>query len=212
MRFSAEILLQRLRWPPSPRRYVVAFSGGCDSSALLHAMSELRERLGVPLVAIHVDHGLSPASAAWAAHCEAFCRERDIAIEVRRLALRPTPGESVEAEAREKRYLALRAAMQAGDAVVTAHQRDDQAETFLLALMRGSGSRGLAGMPAVRRFGGGLLLRPLLDCERRDLEEYARAQGLRWIDDDSNLNARFDGDPAVTVAVIASFAMAIWRR
>lgn len=192
MSFSPQLLLQRLQRLPAPRRYLVAFSGGCDSTALLDAMARLRDRIGIPLSAIHVDHGLNPASAAWAARCEAFCRDREVPLEVRRLDLRPAAGSSVEAVAREQRYLALQAAMNTGDAVVTAHQRDDQAETFLLLLMRGAGPRGLAGMPEARPFGRGLLLRPLLDFGRCDLEAYVRASGLQWIEDDSNRDARFD--------------------
>ena len=191
-RFSPEILLARLRLLPKPRRYLVAFSGGCDSVVLLHAMAGMRQALGVPLLAIHVDHGLNPASAVWADRCEAFCRERHVALSVHRLALRPMRGDSVEAAARAGRYRVLREAMQGGDAIVTAHQRDDQAETLLLFLLRGSGPRGLSSMPGARRFGPGLLLRPLLDFDRRELEAYARLAGLSWIEDESNQDERFD--------------------
>lgn len=190
--FSPKILLARLRRLPKPSRYLVAFSGGCDSVVLLDAMAGMRQALGVPLVAIHVDHGLSPASAVWAARCEAFCRERHLDVSVHRLALRPGRGDSVEAAARKERYRVLREAMQGGDAIVTAHQRDDQAETLLLLLLRGSGPRGLASMPEARRFGPGLLLRPLLDFDRRELEAYARLAGLGWIEDESNRDDRFD--------------------
>lgn len=192
MNFSPERLLQRLQRLPSPRRYVVAFSGGCDSAALLDAMSRLGDRLATAVCAIHVDHGLNPAAGEWSARCEAFCRQRGVDLQVHRLELRPARGASVEAVARDRRYRALEAAMERGDAVVTAHHRDDQAETFLLSLMRGAGPRGLAGMPAARRFGPGLLLRPLLDFSRSDLEAYARARAVTWIDDDSNRDTRFD--------------------
>ena len=192
MRFSADALLEVLRRHECPRRYLVALSGGLDSTVLLHALHALRDQLGAPLAAIHVDHGLAPQSASWAERCRSFCESRNIPLSFSNLHLAPPPGASIERFAREKRYLAIERAMRDGDAVLTAHHRDDQAETFLLLLLRGSGPAGLAAMPPVRSFGKGVLMRPLLDFARADLEVYAHAAGLKWSEDRSNLDTRFD--------------------
>ena len=192
MGFSPEELMQCLGRLPQARRYVVAFSGGLDSGVLVHALRDPRIRLGLPLLAVHVDHGLSPDSADWAAHCASFCAARNIALERVRLELRCDDGESVEACAREARYAALAERMLPGDVVLTAHHRDDQAETFLLQALRGGGVEGLASMPAARRLGDGWLLRPLLDFDRADLESFARREGLSWVDDHTNEEIRFD--------------------
>jgi len=105
---------------------------------------------------------------------------------------RPARGQSAEAAARTARYAALAADMADGDLLLTAHHQADQAETLLLALLRGAGLAGAAGMPARRRFGPGWLLRPLLDWPASRLAQYAHAQALRWVEDPSNASARFD--------------------
>lgn len=192
MGFTPEELMQRLKRLPQARRYIVAFSGGLDSGVLVHALRDPRARLGLPLLAVHVDHGLSPAAGDWAAHCLSFCSARDIALDMVRLELRCDPGESLEACARNARYAALAERMSPGDAVLTAHHRDDQAETFLLHALRGSGVDGLASMPPARPLGDGWLLRPLLDFDRADLEGFARREGLSWVEDHTNEEVRFD--------------------
>jgi tRNA(Ile)-lysidine synthase len=192
MGFSPEELMRRLQRLPRARRYVVAFSGGLDSGVLVHALRDPRVRLGLPLLAVHVDHGLSPDSGDWAAHCTSFCAVRDIELKRVRLELRCDQGESLEACARKARYAALVERMSPGDAVLTAHHRDDQAETFLLQALRGSGVAGLASMPPARRLGNGWLLRPLLDFDRADLERFAWREGLSWVEDHTNEEVRFD--------------------
>ena len=175
----------------APRTWV-AYSGGLDSTVLVHAAAAVRERLPGRLWAIHVDHGLHPSSAHWAAHCAAVCESLAIPFLIRRLEMQPPPGESLEALAREARYGALAALLAPGDLLLTAHNQDDQAETLLLALIRGSGVLGLAAMPAVANLGAGHLIRPLLKARRQDLEHYARTLGLSWMDDPSNGELSFD--------------------
>ncbi len=176
---------------PGVRRYRVACSGGLDSTVLLHLCVDARERLGAAVTAVHVDHGLHPASAEWARHCEDACARLDVPLLVLRVDARAAKGESPEAAARAARYAALAPLIDDGDCLLTAHHQDDQAETVLLQLLRGAGPHGLAAMPAVERFGRGRHARPLLGCAREDLHAYAGRAGLRWIDDPSNADTGF---------------------
>ncbi|MGD8378563.1 MAG: tRNA lysidine(34) synthetase TilS [Gammaproteobacteria bacterium] len=190
--FSPQALLERLPSGERPPRIVVAFSGGLDSVTLLHALVALRDHLPGPVAAVHVDHGLNPRSGHWARHCVEICRALDVHCSVGRVTAAAGPGESPEARAREARYAWLRDQVGPGDWLLTAHHRDDQAETVLLQLMRGAGPAGLAAMPARTRFARAWLLRPLLDFARADLARYARAHRLNWLDDPANAELDFD--------------------
>jgi len=175
-----------LRQHPPGRRCSVGFSGGLDSTVLLHLLANLRAELGFGLSAVHVHHGLSPQADAWAEHCRRFCAGLDVPLQVERVAVNRA-GLGLEAAARKARYRVF--AGLAADALALAHQRDDQAETVLLQLLRGAAVKGLAAMPAERALGPIKLLRPLLDVARSEIEAYARAQGLAWVDDESNADA-----------------------
>lgn len=177
--------LERL---PGVRRYRVAYSGGLDSTVLLHAMAALRPRFEAALCAVHVNHGLQPAAAEWVHQCQEACEALGVPFSGLGVDARPRDGESPEAAARRARYDALRALMEAGDCLLTAHHQDDQAETVLLQLLRGSGVTGLAAMPPMTPFAAGWHARPLLDLTRDQLRAYAVAHGLRWIDDPSNFD------------------------
>ena len=161
------------------KRVAVGLSGGVDSVVLLHALSRY-----LPLRAVHVHHGLSPNADAWARFCRALCKRLEVPLTVRRVRVRKGGGKGVEAAAREARYAVF--AQLPVDAVALAHQLDDQAETVLMNLLRGAGARGASGIPAVRRFHGKVLVRPLLDVPREAIVDYARRHGLRWIEDESN--------------------------
>jgi tRNA(Ile)-lysidine synthase len=192
VRFSPPCLLPALAaLPPAPRLWV-GFSGGLDSSVLLHALSELGPDLPAPLAALHLDHGLQRDAPRWAAHCAAVCAARGIPLTCRRLGLRPVPGTSLEAEARTARRAAFAGVLGAGEILCTAQHQDDQAETLLLQLLRGAGVEGLAAMPALMPLGGGWLARPLLEFRRAELQAYARAAGLDWIEDPSNADPAID--------------------
>ncbi|MCG6943659.1 MAG: tRNA lysidine(34) synthetase TilS [Thiohalocapsa sp.] len=173
-------------------RLWIAYSGGLDSHVLLHAAVGLRVRLRLDLRAVHVHHGLLPDADAWTAHSARVCAGLGVPLEVSRLALTPGPGESVEAVARDARYAVFRSLLRPGDVLATAQHRDDQAETLLLALLRGAGVHGLAAMPARAPLGAGLLLRPLLALPRAALADYARAHRLRWVEDPSNADPARD--------------------
>jgi tRNA(Ile)-lysidine synthase len=168
------------------KHLVAGLSGGVDSVVLLHLLRDLAPRHGYALSALHVHHGLSPNADAWARFCRKLCREWGVPLAVRRVSVQKK-GRGLEAAAREARRAAftrLRA-----DAIALAHQLDDQAETVLLNLLRGAGTRGAAAMPAAGRLGGKILLRPLLATPRREILAYARAHGLEWIEDESNRDA-----------------------
>ena len=171
-------------------RWLVAFSGGIDSTVLLHALATGPTQR--PRLAIHVDHALHPDSALWAAHCEATSLRLDVPYACRRVSVTGTAEYGPEAAARKARYAAFLSFMQSGDCLLSGHHEDDQAETLLLNLVRGSGPAGLAGIGARQSFGRGLLLRPLLGVASRDIEAYARRHELDWIDDPSNADTRFD--------------------
>jgi tRNA(Ile)-lysidine synthase len=192
MDFNPDTLVERLCTLVPARRYLIAYSGGADSHVLLHALSLIREQLHAELLAVHVDHRLQPQSADWARHCAEVAVGYGIPFQAIQVQVETTGGESLEAAAREARYAALENTMQPGDAILTAHHQDDQAETLLIQLLRGAGPRGLSAMAAQTEFGSGWLLRPLLDHTRDELEAYAREVGFRWLEDPSNRDTRFD--------------------
>ncbi|WPL17618.1 tRNA(Ile)-lysidine synthase [Thiorhodovibrio winogradskyi] len=177
-------------------RLWIAFSGGRDSTALLHAVVQLVNILPPAerpvLGAVHIDHGLHADSAHWAAHCRAYCAELAVPIRVRAVDAAPQPGQSPEEAAREARWSLWRQLLAPGDQLWLAQHQDDQAETLLLALLRGAGVKGLAGMPRARVLGAGLAVRPWLHCTGAQIAAYASAHGLGWIEDPSNRNTAFD--------------------
>jgi len=171
---------------------VVAYSGGLDSTVMLHLLWRHFPRREC-LRAVHVNHGLQAQAGAWAEHCRSQCAAWGIPLQVVRAVVEPRRG-GLEAAARRARYGALFAATGARDVVVTAQHADDQAETLLLQLLRGAGPKGLAGMPvSARRTVGAAtrqLVRPLLRWPRAALRAYAQTEGLTWVEDPSNVQLR----------------------
>ena len=187
-----EQLLARFQALPRPRGYLVALSGGGDSVALLALMTRLRNALGLPLRAVHVDHGLHSGAEAARRFCQRLCADLAVPLEHVSLDLQPPPGASLEAAAREARYQALARVLEPEEMLLVAHHADDQAETVLLQLLRGAGVEGLAAMPEVRPWAGGWMARPLLGHTRSELRAWAKAQGLGWVQDPMNEDLRFD--------------------
>ncbi|MEP7313495.1 MAG: tRNA lysidine(34) synthetase TilS [Pseudomonadota bacterium] len=199
--FDSRWLQQRLAalLPASTApRYCVAWSGGLDSTVLLHALVAVRTALRrerkppIGLRAIHVDHHLQPASRKFREHCATTARRWRVPLTVADLLLSPQRGESVEQVARDARYAALAASLRPGEVLLTAQHETDQLETVLLQLLRGAGVAGLAAMAESQSFAGGWMQRPLLPLDRGTLQRYAIAQAVGWVDDPSNADSRFD--------------------
>ncbi|CAI1821485.1 tRNA(Ile)-lysidine synthase [Serratia quinivorans] len=174
------------------RHLLVAFSGGLDSSVLLHLLVGLRQQLpDLQLRAVHVHHGLSAFADQWVTHCRQQCVAWQLPLVVQHVQVDSQQG-GIEAAARAARYSAFASTLAADEILLTAQHLDDQCETFLLALKRGSGPAGLSAMAAQTSLGNNHLLRPLLGHSRQQLEAYARQHQLSWIEDDSNQDSRFD--------------------
>jgi tRNA(Ile)-lysidine synthase len=170
---------------------LVGLSGGLDSSVLLHLLFRLRE-LGwsVPLSALHVQHGLQAEAESWLEHCRQKCAALDIPFAYEHAQLGAARLSSEDA-ARQARYAAFARHLPLGGVLLQAHHQQDQVETVLFRLLRGSGVRGLGGMPRERRFASGWLLRPLLDLPRAELERYACEHQLCWVEDPSNAQGHY---------------------
>lgn len=175
--------------PDHVKRVFVAYSGGLDSSVLLHLLASKPRHFQI--VAWHFNHGLLDVAPAMEAFCVEQVQGYGLEIRIDQLDLKDIDS-NIEAEARRQRYLLFKQHTQVGDCIVTAHHADDQAETFLLNALRGSGSAGLRGIARQRMLGDSLLLRPLLQFSREQLEAYATQQEISWFNDPSNQSNRFD--------------------
>lgn len=191
MAFTPHQLLAAL--PARDTACLVAFSGGLDSHVLLHALCGLRDdgRFTGPIRALHVNHGLSANADHWAQHCRVVCTALGVPLEVRRVNVVRT-GEGLENAARKARLAVFGEILSAREALLTAHHLDDQVETLLFRMLRGTGLRGLAGIRRQRPLGRGMVLRPLLDVSRDELSAYAHDAALTWIEDESNLDTTLD--------------------
>ncbi len=172
-------------------RLLLALSGGLDSMVLLHLLAGLRESAGFHLSAAYVHHGLQAQADEWAAFCQEQTAALRVDFQVCHVKL-TNPSRNIEQQARTLRYQALGALLGANTALLTAHHADDQLETILLALKRGSGLQGLSAIAAEKSFAGTVLLRPLLAFSRAELEQYASEQQLCFVTDPSNLDDNFD--------------------
>lgn len=170
------------------RTLFVGFSGGLDSTVLLHDLARQPELVS-KLSAVHIHHGLSMHADDWQIHCQSFCAARSIPVIVHQLAIESRS--NIEEHARNARYEAFSALLGEQDALLLAHHADDQAETVLLQLFRGAGVNGMAAMSTVKAFGKGKLIRPYLTHSRASLEAYASMHQLTWVDDDSNQDSVF---------------------
>jgi len=171
---------------PSNATIRVAFSGGVDSTALLAALCEIRRSTPIRLSAVHVDHGLHVDSGKWAEHCRRVGEKLDVPVSVRIAKVTTIRDDGVEGAARLARYAALKAELSAGECLFLGHHRDDQAETVLLQLFRGTGIHGLAAMPEIVSAGQSRIVRPLLGFSRAALQKYAALNQLCWVEDPSN--------------------------
>ncbi len=178
---SAAAALAKLRL--RGKRVAVGLSGGVDSVVLLHVLHGLAPRFGYRLGALHVNHGLSPNAGDWQEFCACFCLELDVPFKAMKVKVKKQ-AHGLEAAARAARRAAFSKA--GADAIALAHHLDDQAETVLFNLLRGTGLAGASGMPVQAALGRKRLIRPLLGVSRAEIRAYAVAHGLAWIEDESN--------------------------
>ena len=176
-----------------PKRIVIAFSGGVDSRVLLELSSRYQKTFpSIAVIAVHVHHGLSANADEWAEQCSTWCDQLGISFFIEKVTLDENSGESLEKLARDARYQVLSQYLDDGDFLLTGQHSDDQVETFLLALKRGSGPKGLSSMAQIMPFRNAFIVRPLLAASRTDIEAFAHQQGLSWVEDESNTDLRFD--------------------
>lgn len=177
-------------WSTAPVCWV-AYSGGLDSTVLLHVLAHVRQHQKLPpLYAVHIQHDLQAVAQQWPEHCRRFAQSLEVPL--RMIAVHvPSGAASIEQAARIARYAAWVKLLQPGALLCLAQHREDQAETLLFRLLRGAGVRGLAAMPPVRKLGAGRLLRPLLDVPRAELLAYAKQHQLSWVEDPSNTDLQY---------------------
>jgi tRNA(Ile)-lysidine synthase len=175
----------------SSKNIYIAYSGGIDSHVLLHLYAS-DEQLKNQITAVYINHGLQKEAESWAKHCESVCD--NVGVKFLSITVNATakPGESPEEAARNARYEALKPLLGKDDVLLLAQHSEDQLETVLLQLFRGSGLKGLSGMPESMAFGQGKLVRPLLDISKAEIIEYAKAHELDWIEDPSNQQSDYD--------------------
>ena len=191
LNFSPQQLLNKLSTVCTSKQQLwVAYSGGLDSHVLLYTVAQLQEQFP-NLKAIHIHHGLHPQADNWAKHCQSICQNLNINLQIIKVKIDKKSRESLENCARIARYQAIKTVIAPNDVVLTAQHADDQAETLLLQLLRGSGVPGLAAMPTKAKLGQAWLIRPLLEYTRLQLHEYAQQVQLKWIEDSSNQDIRF---------------------
>lgn len=172
----------------APTLYYVGYSGGLDSTVLLHQLWQQ----GLPIHALHINHQLQTQANQWAQHCAKQCEQWKIPYTIEVVNAHAKSGESPEAAARNARYAVFEKYIKANTVLCLAHQQDDQAETLLLQLLRGAGVAGLSAMPMQMVFGEGCLYRPLLNTTREALQAYANTHQLSWIEDPSNQDVQYD--------------------
>lgn len=178
------------------KRLVIAYSGGVDSTVLLHGLVAAATQDLIPfslssLVAIHINHQLSPQADTWQQHCQHVSESLGVAFFSETVTV-ASVGKGVEAAARDARYAVFERFLQLDDCLLLGHHQGDQAETVLLRLFRGAGVKGLSAMPISRAIGHASLLRPLLTVDQTAIQTYAQQHQLTWVEDDSNQSDHYD--------------------
>lgn len=188
----SDALAQYLNSQTGLTQVCIAFSAGMDSHVLLHvAANLLQDQNDIKLRAIHINHGLQTDSDQWAKHAQTVCDELNVALIVRKVNVEEDT-DGPEGGARLARYEAFADIILPGEHLLLAQHADDQAETFLLQALRGSGPDGLASIPRKRTFSGAYMGRPFLGCTQQSIAEHAQSNALSWIEDPSNADNRYD--------------------
>ncbi|MDG6897809.1 hypothetical protein A6A19_07445 [Actinobacillus delphinicola] len=190
--FSHDFERQFEQFFPNSQPLLIGLSGGVDSVVLVHLLHKISRKMGrYPLRVIHIHHGLSKNANEWQNYCRHFCDELGIPFLTENVSVQ-REGKSLEDAARQARYQAIAQHLQPNEIFVTAHHRNDQVETFFLALKRGSGLQGLSSMGQFSQLGDIPLFRPLLNFSRAQIEQYAKAHQLHWVEDESNNDTDYD--------------------
>ena len=195
MKFNLDALNQSLAKARKCKDLIVGFSGGIDSSVLLHGVLLLSRKglLRANIKAIHINHKLNKSCDDWESFCTHICSENKISLEVKALTSLHNLSEGINEELlRKERYRAFSSSLDSESGLLLAHHKDDQLETLLLRLNRGSGMKGLSGIQESRPLGKGIIFRPLLKFDRQSIAEFAKNEGLEWVEDKSNLDTRMD--------------------
>ena len=173
------------------KKICVSLSGGVDSIVLLYALNQVVSK-DIFIRAIHINHNLVKDSHSWADFCKKTCDQIQIQIDIHSVKVNTTEGFGIEAAARNARYQKLQRSIQEGEWLMTAHHQDDQLETILMRMARGTGVEGLQGIQKQFNFGRGNIIRPLLDVSKNEILGYARQKNLDWVEDTSNKETYFD--------------------
>ena len=173
-------------------KFWVAYSGGLDSSVLLHLCYLNKDKIEHDIGVIYVNHGLQQEADDWGLFCKEQCDKYDLSFDELKISSTCPEGESIEAWARDERYKIIKNHINNDHVVLMAHHLDDQVETFFLQALRGAGPRGLAAMPYISEKSGAIFARPLLNFTRKELHDYAEIHHLLWKEDKSNSDERFD--------------------
>ena len=187
---SALDIIERQIKPLLPNKFCIAFSGGMDSTVLLHVMKNIIDEKS-QIRAIHINHNIVDNSKVWTRTCKSICKNFGIDIEIISLEVTHN-GYGLEAAARDERYEKLKEKLYKNEYLLTAHHEEDQMETVFLRMARGTGLDGLQGINEKYSFGEGIIFRPMLEVSKTSVMDYAKEHQLKWVEDSSNQDTHFD--------------------
>ena len=187
---SALDIIERQIKPLLPNKFCIAFSGGMDSTVLLHVMKNIIDEKS-QIRAIHINHNIVDNSKVWTKTCKSICKNFGIDIEIISLEVTHN-GYGLEAAARDERYKKLKEKLYENEYLLTAHHEEDQMETVFLRMARGTGLDGLQGINEKYSFGEGIIFRPMLEVSKTSVMDYAKEHQLKWVEDSSNQDTHFD--------------------
>ena len=173
------------------KKIYVAFSGGPDSSAMIHLISKMKTCMKIAPQAIHINHNLSDKSNDWESHCENVCLDLNIDLITESVQIK-SEGGGIESAARKSRYKIFKSILKEDEQIILAHHSDDVAETILMRMLRGTGVEGIEGPKQKRNLGNGILIRPFLEVSKKQILEYLKENKVDFIEDDSNKDNKFD--------------------
>ncbi|MET1254801.1 tRNA lysidine(34) synthetase TilS [Aliikangiella maris] len=186
------LVFENLQRYHATKKLVIAYSGGIDSTVLLHIVAQLVDAgLVSQIRAVHINHAIQSSSDDWQHHCQLICQQQNIPLITHRLALNWNGQTNIENRARDARYQFFQQILGKDEHLLMAHHQNDQAETLLFRLLRGCGVSGAGAIPESRPLGHGQILRPMLSADKRQVEDYAASHALSWIEDPSNQDAYF---------------------